>query len=299
MVLSIAVLESLFEVVTQKSFSQAARKLGKSQSAISTQIAFLEKQLGLKLFDRSKRPLVTTDAGRMLFDFAGETLNKVVQVERYLTDLSSGVSGEVRIGSGTSVATYILPAVLSDLVRQFPKLSVSVTTQPRSLIFESVRRAEVDFGVIFADKPPDEFSSRNLKTERICVVVSPTHRFANKSSVSIKDLRSVSFITGPKGTEYTEMIDRALTSHGLSEYKVALRISNFEAVKQVVRAGLGAALLPYFAVRQEIETGLLNHVKVRGFQSSASVMLIERSQRFLTPTILLFKDMLASAVLRL
>ena len=128
MVLSIAVLESLFEVVTQKSFSQAARKLGKSQSAISTQIAFLEKQLGLKLFDRSKRPLVTTDAGRMLFDFAGETLNKVVQVERYLTDLSSGVSGEVRIGSGTSVATYILPAVLSDLVRQFPKLSVSVTT---------------------------------------------------------------------------------------------------------------------------------------------------------------------------
>jgi DNA-binding transcriptional LysR family regulator len=95
------------------------------------------------------------------------------------------------------------------------------------------------------------------------------------------------------------MIDRALTSHGLSEYKVALRISNFEAVKQVVRAGLGAALLPYFAVRQEIETGLLNHVKVRGFQSSASVMLIERSQRFLTPTILLFKDMLASAVLRL
>jgi len=101
MKLSTVMLSYFTEVRRAKGFSPAAAKLGKSQSAVSTQIGLLEKELGLKLFDRSKRPLFVTEAGRVFFDFATEILNKSGEFERYLAELSSGVAGEVRIGASS------------------------------------------------------------------------------------------------------------------------------------------------------------------------------------------------------
>jgi DNA-binding transcriptional LysR family regulator len=154
--------------------------LAKSQSAVSTQIALLEKDLGIKLFDRTKRPLDLTEAGRLFLDFARDVLNKTEDFERYVSELSSGVAGSVKIGASTSVGTYILPAIISQLLRKFPKLNVSVSTQPRSLVFESVRRADVDFGFVLSDKPPGALESRTLKTERLCLFVSSNHALAKK-----------------------------------------------------------------------------------------------------------------------
>ena len=177
---STTTLAYFLEICREKGFSQAADKLGKSQSAISTQIALLEKGLGIKLFDRSKRPLLLTEAGQLFLEIARNVLNKTEDFGRYVSELSSGAAGDVTIGASTSVGTYILPAIISQFVRRFPKINVSVSTQPRSFVFESVRRVDVDFGFVLPDKPPDGLESRPLKTERLCLFVSSNHALAKK-----------------------------------------------------------------------------------------------------------------------
>lgn len=296
MKLSTVTLSYFTEVCRAKGFSPAATKPGKSQSAVSTQIGLLEKELGLKLFDRSKRPLFVTEAGRVFFDFATEILNKSGEFERYLAELSSGVAGEVRIGASTSVGTYILPGILSRLLRRYPKVQISLSTHPRSSVFESVKRADVDFGLVLSDKPPEGLAAKILKTERLCLFLSPKHALAKRRRISMRDLSAIPFVVGPKGTEYTEMITRVLANHHLSSYGVAARISNFEGVKDVVRAGLGIGLLPHFMIREDIRAGALKQLNIGEFNASASIMCIERFQHLSTPTITRVRDFLTEAV---
>ena len=299
MKLSTVTLTYFIEICREKGFSPAADKLEKSQSALSTQIALLEKDLGVKLFDRSKRPLVMTEAGQLFHEFARDVLNKSQDFERYVAELSSGMAGEVRIGASTSVGTYVLPAIISRLLRKFPKIKITLSTQPRSLVFEAVRCGEVDFGLVLSDQPPERLKYRPLKAERLCLFVSSEHVLARKRRVGLPDLASVPFVVGPHRTEYTEMISRVLSHSGLSQYSVAARISNFEGVKEVVHGGLGIGLLPSFMIQREIREGALREIKVHGFNATATIMQIERFEHLATPTILRVRDYFSAATLRL
>ena len=296
--ISTATLSYFVAICREKGFGQAATKLQKSQSAISSHIALLERDLELKLFDRSKRPLALTEAGKVFLDFSTEVLNKADGCERYMSELSCGIAGEVRIGASTSIGTYILPRVISRLLRQFPKLKISLSTQSRSLVFESVRRAEADFGLVLSDQPPEGLACENLKTERLCLFISPTHALAKKRNLKLTDLGAIPFVVGPQDTEYTGMINRVFAHHRVFDYPVAARISNFEGVKEVVHAGLGVGLLPYFMIRREIREGALNQLKVTGFNPTAKIMRIERARHLATPTIVRVKSLVTSAILR-
>lgn len=292
-------LECFVTVCRERGFSQAAEKLGKSQSAVSTQIVLLENELGVKLFDRSKRPLLITEAGRFFLDFAADVLNKAESFERYISEMSRGMAGEVRVGASTSVGTYILPPILGRLLRKAPKLDISLSTQGRSQVFDSVRRGDIDFGLVLSDKPPADLSCENLKTERLCLIMSPKHPLRKKKVLKIMDLAVAPFIVGPRGTEYTEMITRILTSHHLAGYKVVARISNFDGVKELVQSGLGIGLLPHFMVRREIQEGALAQVKVKNFKPTATIMRVEKLPHLSTPTVERVKNILSSAISRL
>lgn len=295
---STATLSYFVTVCREKGFGQAAAKLQKSQSAVSSHIALLEKDLQLTLFDRSKRPLALTEAGKVFLDFSTEVLNKADGCERYLSELSRGIAGEVRIGASTSIGTYILPRVISRLLRLYPQLRISLWTQSRSSVFESVRRGDADFGLVLSDQPPEGLACVDLKTERLCLFTSPSQTFANKRNLKIADLINIPFVVGPQGTEYTEMISRVFALHRIFSYPVAARISNFEGVKEVVHAGLGVGLLPHFMIRREIREGQLKQLNVVGFDPTAKIMCIERAQQLVTPTVLRVKGLIKAEVLR-
>lgn len=296
---SSATLECFAAVCHEKGFSPAAEKLGKSQSAVSTQISLLEKELGVRLFDRSKRPLLITEAGLFLLDFTTDILNKAESFERYISEMSRGMAGEVRIGASTSVGTYILPGILGRLLRQAPKLDISLSTQGRSQVFDAVRREDIDFGLVLSDRLPDDLSCKSLKTERLCLIKSPKHPLGKTKTLDVAELAAAPFIVGPRGTEYTEMITRILAAHHVVAHRVVARISNFDGVKELIQSGLGIGLLPYFMVQREIREGVLVKLKVRNFQPAAKIIRVEKPQHLMTPTVELVKRNLSSAISRL
>lgn len=291
-------LRTFIAVFEENGFSNAATKLHLSQSAVSTQVGLLEDQIGLKLFDRSKRPPKLTEAGRTVLNFSRQLVNKTGELERYLQELSSGTSGEIKIGAIRSISTYLLLPVVFRLLKKAPKLKISILTQAQSVLYESVRHSGVDFALILSDKKPEDLDVQVLKSERLCFSVSPTHFLRSKKKITIGDLQAASFIVSLQGTEYAKMVERLLGEVGLKDINVAMRVSNWESIQEAVRAGIGIAVLPHFVIESDQKHPTITELPVKGLNLSADIMLLEHAHgHFVSPSVAFVKNSLISALL--
>lgn len=292
--ISLDLLEVFLQVCQLGSFSHAATRLHKSQSSVSTTIAKLEKQAGLQLFDRSERPLQLTPAGFLFLQYANEMSNKSVELERSFRELASGLAGEVKIGATPSIATCLLPQILGKMISSYPKLEIVVVTQPRGSLREAVRQAGVDFGIILVepDNRPEGLIGTALRRERLCFVISAKHYLAQRKRLTLEHLRQVPFILGLKNSEFTKMVENLLRINGLTNYKVAFRISTFIGMKESARHGIGVAVLPKYVVDFDIHTHVLADLRVGGLELYTEVLFVERPHYIPTPTVASVKQFL-------
>jgi DNA-binding transcriptional LysR family regulator len=291
------ILRNFLELCRYGSFSRAAEKLRKSQSGLSTQIAMLENQAGTKLFDRSQRPLRLTETGIIFFHFATEVLNKTEDLDRQLKEHMRGMAGEVRIAAIPSVGAFLLPSILGEILKTLPKISFTISVQPASLVYQSVRQSKVDFAVVLADRPPENLIVRRLRRERLCFVASKNHALASNPNLTFARLRSTPFVIGPSGGGYTEMMKRLFEKKKSFTFPIAIRIASFEGIKESVRAGLGLGILPEFMVKRDILNNDLVELFVNRFHLSADIILVERPRYSPTPTVASVKALIEKQLL--
>lgn len=289
-------LKTYIAICERGSFSSAAESLYKSQPWVSLQIGALEKQAKLKLFDRSERPLTLTAAGAIFLQFAREVLNKSNEVERTLKELAIGAAGEVNIGASTSVGAYLLSRIVSNIKLTYPKLTLFLVTQPRERIYDAVRDAAVDFAFVLTDKAPSDLTARSVRNEPLHFVASPRYFLAKNSRIVPRQVREAQFVMGPKNSDYTAMVNGILERSRIPNYSVIMRISNFEGIKEAVRAGAGICLLPLCAVKRELSDKSLVKIQVQGLHLNAKIMLVERLRSSTTPTLEAVKKLLISGI---
>ena len=270
-------LRTFATLATCKSFSIASGKLHKSQSATSSQIAKLEEQAGLKLIDRSQRPLRLTEAGELFLGYAREIITRVEELSHSLRSLSTGSLGAVRIGATRSVGTFLLPKIVQGILREFSKLKISLITQPRALTYELLREGTIDFAVIMSDLPPKGFRITPLRPEPLCLVASPRHRLAKQKNISAQQLERSRFIVGVRENGYSEMLDQLSEQSGLPEPTATLQISTLQGRTEAAKAGLGVTVLPEFVVLSELRNGTLAKLNTKNIHLlAAQIMLVQR-----------------------
>jgi DNA-binding transcriptional LysR family regulator len=296
MELSVDLLRVFVTLAEERSFSKAAKKLPKSQSALSGQIANFEAHIGLKLFDRSERPLTLTESGQIFYHFAIEFLNKVDQLSRLFKELSSGITGEITIGAAPSLGVSLLPKLVAKILLTNPKLRITISVLRRYQVYDAVRRAEVDFALVLTDRRPEGLLAKPLKTEKLCFIVSPKHPLAERRRIGLAEIRSTPFVLGTITSEWTEMVNRLLKNVRLANLPVALRVNNDQAVKEVVRAGIGAAILPEFAVERELLDKSLCQLNIVDARLNATIFLIERVRHLYSPGVAAVKDLLEKSI---
>lgn len=289
-------LKTYIAICEEGSFSSAAGSLYKSQPGVSLQIAALERQARLKLFDRSERPVKLTKAGTIFLQFAREVINKSNDVDRSLRELAIGTAGEVNIGASSSIGAYLLSRIVSDIKCTYPKLTIFLLTQQRERIYDAVRDAAVDFAFVLSDKPPPGLIARVLRDEPLYFVASPNYPLSQSRIILPKQVREAHFVMGPKNSEYTAMVNGILQRNRISTYSVAMRISNFEGIKEAVRSGAGICLLPLCAVRRDLLDKSLVKIQVEKIDLKAKIFLIERHNTSTTPTLEAVKKFLISAI---
>jgi len=273
-------LRTFIAVCEFKSFSLATARVHKSQAAISTQIAKLEEQAGSKFIDRSHRQFRLTQEGELFLNFAREIVAKTYAAQQSIQALHERLTEEVRIGTTRSVGIYLLPDAISRIAKNLPKLKISVLTQGRTLTYERLQQGSVDFAVVLADTVPRGFFARPLRPEPLCYVISPKHPLAGKKTISREELKTVTFITGLKGNDFSDMIDEIFEKGGVPRPAGCIAIDNLRARKEAVRAGVGITVLPNFTVTDEVQRKTLKILAVEGVRlPDIRLMIVEARRR--------------------
>lgn len=289
-------LATFIQLAQEGSFTASGKILRKSQSAVSLQIAGLERQFGLRLIDRSTRPIKLTEAGHLFLQFSEHIVNQTADLERTMSELASGVSGEVKIGATTSVGAYLLPPIAGELAQKYPKLSITIVSLPQTSVLASVRTAAVDFAFVLSDKMPANLKVTTLKNEPLWFVGSPENAALKNRVLTMNDLKSIPFILGLKGDQYTGMMESILEEKRFPKVPIAMRIGNYEGIKQAVCAGIGIGILPRFTVQNEVRRRALVPIRVDRVNLSARIMLVERPQTLQRPTAISAKSYISAAI---
>lgn len=268
-------LETFLAVAQERSFSRAAQRLHRTQSAISQTISKLEEELGETLFDRSSRDGTLTDAGRLLVEYAEELLNLRSEAHDALVELRQLHQGKLVIAANEFTAQCLLP-VLNEFHRLHPTIKIQVQRSLASEIPRQVVNHNVEFGVL-SFKPDDEqLSSIVFYRDELVFVVYPQHPLASAKKVSISDLGAESFVAhnvlSPYRAKVIEAFKRTRTALHMN-----IELPTLETIKEFVRLGNGVALVPRICVDSELRRGELVEIPVSELKLERDLRLVLRT----------------------
>ncbi len=232
-------------VAETTSFTRAAQRCLVVQSALSHQIARLERELGIKLFERTSRRVRLTSAGAAFLPAARQCL---AAADRATADAAAAV-GEIRgrlaVGLIPTVAAVDIPGALRDFRRRHPSVRISLRAGASEDLVEQVRQGGIE--VAFLGLPvtarPDGVRFRVLAHDRLVAVVAPDHPLAKEPTVDLRRLSQEVFVDLPAKTAGRAQSDQAFAAAGLSR-DVAFEVTTAYLTAGLVGQGLGIALLP-------------------------------------------------------
>ena len=267
-------LEVFLTVARERRFSRAAKKLYRTQSAVSQSIRKLEEEIGEPLFDRSSREGLLTDAGRVLQEYAERMLNLRADAREALVELRALHKGKLVISANEFTALYLLP-VLAEFRRLHPMVKITVNRSLGSQIPDEVLRHTSELGVLTYDPQDTQLHATVVYLDELVFVVPPNHPLAKQSQVSIRQLGAESFVAHNVSSPYREKVLQAFRRHK-TPLHMSVELPTLQAIKQFVAMGNGVALVPQISVEEELHRGELVQIPVRELRLDRRLRLIHR-----------------------
>jgi DNA-binding transcriptional LysR family regulator len=267
-------------VATERSFSRAGEKLLRTQPAISIAIQRLESDLKEKLIDRSGRELLLTDAGRVVLEYARRFQNLESELDNALRELKDNYAGRLSIGANESMSLYLLQHI-EQYRRLFPKVKVQVRRAQSSKIPSQLLDGELELGVISYDPADEHLLSLPIYTDRLTLIVSPEHRFANRPELSITELDMETFIAHNVISPYRDAVLREFQRHKVP-LNMDVEMPTLETIRRLVQHNEGVAFLPRMCVEQEIKQDLLREIRVKELNVERKIRLVYPARRALS-----------------
>ena len=245
-------LRILREVAQQGSFSAAGEALYLSQSAVSQQIATLEREVGMKLLDRTREGPKLTDAGRVLVSHAEAAIARLDEAERELAAIAGLEGGELRLASFPSASATLLTEAVSTFHRRHPAVRLSVADAEPEESLPRLRAGELDLALSFdySSRPREDerdLERRLVLTESMHVALPKSHELASRSVVPLAELAEVEWLCGSRPSSCGEVIFDACRSAGF-EPRIGFESDDYHVMQGFIAAGLGVTLLPDLAL---------------------------------------------------
>lgn len=273
-------LEVLVAVAREKSFSRAAEALGRTQPAVSQSIQRLEQETGEILFDRSSKDGTLTYAGELLLDYARQMLNVRNSAQNALRDMRDLHSGRLTISANEHTVFGVLP-IISELRKRYPNLKVEVQRGVASRIPKEITAREVELGVV-SFKPNDpSLRSVPIMTDQLILIVSPRNPLAGRRTISITELGAEKFIAHNAPSPYRQKVIETFETHK-TKLDIAVELPSLEAIKKLVEADGGVALVPRLAAVDEISSGRLVGLSVDEMKLERKLNIVYRKNSALS-----------------
>lgn len=260
-------LEAFVTVARRKSFTRAAEELHLTQPAVTRQIAALESELGALLFDRLGKSIQLTGAGETLLGYAEHILRLTDEAQDALEELAAGRVGRIAIGAASTLATYVLPSLLTQFRQEHPGIELSLRTGLSARVRELVLSGVVDIGLVTTEGEPVEqegvLISESLGVYETVLAVPLGHKLATQATATVTELTGEPLLAMTAGTNLRTYAEHILADAGVAA-SVTMELDSVEAIKRMVEAGLGVSLLPRVAIAAEVAAGRLVALTLTG-----------------------------------
>jgi DNA-binding transcriptional LysR family regulator len=277
-----------FSKITQlKSFLNAAEDLGYAQSTITTQIQLLEKELGIKLFERIGRNMELTSKGMVFLEYAEKIINLADEAKNAVSD-NDLPKGTLKIGVVESLCTIKLPELLKDYHVKYPEVEVIIKIGTCSDLHNMLKNNTVDLIFTLGELINDsDLISCMCYEEPMALLASPLNKLAYKKQIELKDLANESLILTEKGCSYRTAFEAMFQKENLQP-RLSLEIGSIETIKNFVLNNLGITLLPIMTVENYLANGTLVKLDLIDCHFNMRTQILYHKNKWLTPAMSAF-----------
>jgi LysR family transcriptional regulator, low CO2-responsive transcriptional regulator len=257
-------------------FTKAARSLNLTQSALSHQIKTLEEQLGVEVFARLGKRTVLTQAGEILLKYATVVLRELNEARQALLELQDPGRGRLRISAAGYSCYQLLPRILQEFKAKYPRVELSVSADYTGEAVQHLLEGMLDIAILVAPPPVRGLKIEPLATDELYVIVPANHPWAKRRRIRWNDLATQVLITYNKASQTHQLLLQRLTKEGVSTAET-MEVREAEAVPEMVKVGLGVAVLPPWVVRTDMQAGTLiaRPLGLKGLRRSWAIAYIQ------------------------
>lgn len=258
------------------SFRRAAEQLHMSQPAVTQQIHALEGELSVQLLDRTGGRVVLTAAGRILKKRAGEVSEIIALAQEELAALNGEHAGLLRAGASTSIAQYVLPAMLGCFQRENPRVKLQIRSGNTEEVVEWLIQGEIALGLIEGPAMSKDVRLEPFLEDELVLLFPANHPWKKREFLTVQDLKGAPFLLREQGSGTRRVLETALEKAGLktNELEVVMELDSTEAIISSVESGLGIGFVTRAAILPRLPLGKFATAKIEGLQILRNFSLV-------------------------
>lgn len=238
------------------SFTQTARELHLTQSAVSHSIKALELDVGCRLLDRLGKKIALTQAGEQLLHHAGRILLEMDRARESMMRLGQWGCGRLRIGASSTACQHIVPKVLREFKDSFPQHIITIEPGDTPALVGSLLRHSIDLALALESENDPQLDFHFLFTDELRFMVGAMHPWARTGRANRADLGSQSFITYSRNSFTFRLVEKYFREEGVA-LNTVIELGSMEAAKELVKLGLGICVLAPWVAQKELQEGSL------------------------------------------
>ncbi len=249
-------LRSFVTIVRTGSFTVAGRELFLSQSAVSHSLRALEEDVGCRLLDRMGKKVILTPAGEHLFHHAEKILRSMNEAREELTHLNQWGRSKIRIGASTTACQHILPQVLTDFKNEFPNCHIVIEPGDTPELIDLLHEHQIDLAIALEPRHHEQLEYSELFADELNFVVGPDHPWADQGHSTRTEIPTQNYIFYSKNSYTFQMVGKYFSEDDMV-LKTVMELGSMEAIKEMVKLGMGISVLAPWIVRRDIDEGSL------------------------------------------
>jgi LysR family transcriptional regulator, transcriptional activator of the cysJI operon len=261
-------LKVFYSVTKNQSFTKAAAELFITQPAITKHIKLLEEDLGIRLFERKGSYIFPTAAGDILFKYASEIFRLYKEAQFEIGTLKNEQNGKLRLGASTTIAQYLISAVLASFYEKFPSIELNLLNGNTELIENAVLNKTIDLGIVEGKKHLPGLKYIDFMEDELVAVVHYKSKFFKNKAIELSDLKNIPTVLRERGSGTLEVIESALKERDikLSNLQILMHLGSTQSIKSFLEHSNAMSFISIRAIEQEVKQGVLKIIEINDFR---------------------------------
>ena len=255
----IKLLVSFCKLFEKESFSEAAKELCITQPALSTHISKLEKNLGIQLVQRSTKQIEFTYAGKLFYKKAKKIIKEFNEAKSLIDNIKGIKSGTIDIGASTLPGEYILPSIIKNFKKLYPDIKINIHIKDTFTIIDEIYHGNYDFGIVGSRVNDRYLEFKEILEDEIYFVGLNDKNIPE--TITLKEINTLPIIAREKGSGTFHSVTKKIN---ISENDIKLIAGSLQAVKNLIKEGLGCSFLSYTAIKDELKSGIFKIIEIKG-----------------------------------